>query len=92
MKSGRKQAWSESDDPPSDDSSAEDESSEELATFDSEADVTCPHCGETVTIGLDPGGGEDQTYVEDCQVCCQPWRVHLHYDTDGAATLELEVT
>ncbi len=89
---GRDDSWPSSEEPPSeDDASSRDEPSEELAAFDSEADVTCPHCGETVTIGLDPGGGEDQTYVEDCQVCCQPWRVHLQYDADGVATLELEV-
>jgi hypothetical protein len=33
--------------------------------WDIEAEVSCPYCGETVTIGLDPGGGAIQTYVED---------------------------
>jgi hypothetical protein len=23
--------------------------------------------------------------VEDCQVCCRPWQVHLSYDDHGAA-------
>ena len=31
---------------------------DEAARFDCEAEVTCPHCGERVTIGLDPGGGD----------------------------------
>ena len=88
--SAAEEPWPGSDEAPSDDETPNDMSSDELAAFDSEADVTCPHCGETVTIGLDPGGGEDQTYVEDCQVCCQPWRVHLRYDAGGVATLELE--
>ena len=36
-------------------------------------DVTydCPYCGEQVETTLDLSAG-DQTYVEDCQVCCQP--------------------
>ena len=59
-------------------------------TWDTEAEVTCPYCGENVTIGLDPGGGRIQTYVEDCQVCCQPWRVHVTYDHHGVAQVWAE--
>ena len=65
-------------------------SAEELVTWDTEADVVCPYCGAGVTIGLDPSGGRDQTYVEDCQVCCQPWQVHLRYGRDGGARVEVE--
>lgn len=50
----------------------------------------CPYCGEVITIGLDPGSGRVQTYVEDCQVCCQPWRVHVQYDRDGGALVEVD--
>jgi len=59
-------------------------------TWDTEAQVTCPHCGEPVTIGLDPAGGAAQSYVEDCQVCCQPWRVSVRYDDRGAAEVGVE--
>ncbi len=41
--------------------------------------VSCPYCGASVEIILDPGGGSDQEYVEDCEVCCRPWQVHVHY-------------
>jgi hypothetical protein len=58
--------------------------------WDTEADVTCPCCGEGVTVGLDPGGGPNQTYVEDCQVCCQPWRVQVNYDDHGVARVWVE--
>ena len=57
---------------------------------DSGAEVACPHCGETVTILLDAGGGLRQEYVEDCEVCCRPWHVHVHYDGFGVATVRLE--
>ncbi len=59
-------------------------------TADTEAEVTCPYCGESVTIALDPGSGAAQEYVEDCQVCCRPWTVRVNYDGDGAATVEVE--
>src|SRR3989442_4117869 len=62
-------------DPVRDDADSFEEGEEEdAAAPETEADVTCPHCGETMTITLDPGGGRAQEYVEDCQVCCRPWR------------------
>jgi len=60
--------------------------------LDTEAEVACPYCGEQVVIGLDPGGGTTQEYVEDCQVCCRPWRVRLRYDETGAAEVSVEET
>ena len=56
-------------------------------TADTTAVVVCPYCGEENEVGLDPGSGESQDYVEDCQVCCQPWRVSVEYDSDGAAVV-----
>ncbi|PYP33868.1 MAG: CPXCG motif-containing cysteine-rich protein [Gemmatimonadetes bacterium] len=52
--------------------------------------VICPHCGEENEIGLDPGGGPTQEYVEDCQVCCRPWRVTVRYGPDGGAEVFAE--
>jgi hypothetical protein len=61
-------------------------------TADTDAEVTCPYCGQEVTIGLDPGSGAEQEYVEDCQVCCRPWAVRVTYDDQGGATVELEAS
>ena len=44
---------------------------------DTAALVDCPCCGEAVEIGLDPGGGSHQEYVEDCEVCCNPIAIHV---------------
>jgi hypothetical protein len=52
---------------------------------DLEAEVTCPYCGEVMTIALDPGSGASQEYIEDCQVCCQPWKVSVQYGPAGEA-------
>ena len=54
-------------------------------TADTEAVVQCPYCAEENEIAIDPGGGPTQEYVEDCQVCCQPWRVYVTYLEDGRA-------
>jgi transposase-like protein len=40
-----------------------------------DTEIECPYCGEQVTIFIDPGGGREQRYVEDCPVCCRPWEV-----------------
>jgi hypothetical protein len=48
-------------------------------TAESTADVVCPYCGEAVTIAVDPGGGSTQEYVEDCEVCCNPWDVTVRF-------------
>lgn len=51
--------------------------------------AVCPWCGERISMGLDPGSGTSQAYNEDCEVCCRPWRVEVHYDEEGAVTVEL---
>ena len=56
---------------------------------DTEHTVHCPYCGEAVEIALDPGSGATQSYVEDCQVCCQPWRVSVQYAEDGSADVSV---
>jgi hypothetical protein len=57
---------------------------------DGVADVTawvdCPHCGESVELVVDPGGGSLQEYVEDCEVCCRPMHLTVSWDDEGVAT------
>jgi hypothetical protein len=63
---------------------------EAAASIDDTYVAACPYCGEEVEITIDLGGGEHQSYVEDCGVCCRPWQVNVEVDDDGAAHLELE--
>lgn len=56
---------------------------------ETEATVSCPHCGESVEITLDPSGGDVQEYIEDCEVCCNPWSVVVHFDVEGKAEVEV---
>ena len=80
------------DDP--DAASLEHELDEEFPLGDGTADVDavilCPYCAAENEIALDPGGGARQVYVEDCQVCCQPWRVEVNYRADGGAEVEVQ--
>ena len=47
--------------------------------LEEDVEVICPHCGEAVVIALDVSGGASQDYVQDCEVCCRPWRVQIHF-------------
>ena len=48
--------------------------------------VTCPYCGEEIEIyvELDVRG----SYIQDCEVCCNPWTVRVSRDGDE---LDVEV-
>ena len=37
--------------------------------------VTCPYCGETSEIFIEPDVGG--SFVQDCEVCCNPWLVRV---------------
>jgi hypothetical protein len=50
-------------------------------TADSASSVQCPYCGALNEITLDAGSGAEQDYVQDCEVCCQPWRVDVTRDS-----------
>ena len=43
-------------------------------------EIRCPYCAETLTVVVDESGGRMQSYVEDCQVCCQPIQVRTRVD------------
>jgi hypothetical protein len=49
-----------------------------------EKDITCPYCGETISILIDDSQSE-QNYIEDCQVCCRPMVLNVNVDPDGDA-------
>lgn len=44
--------------------------------------ITCPYCGETIEVLVDPTEAE-QAYIEDCQVCCRPIEISVNLSLDG---------
>ena len=57
--------------------------------YEDEIEVTCPHCGAGGTVLVDFSGGREQSYVEDCGVCCRPWQVIVRIE-DGEADVRVE--
>jgi hypothetical protein len=56
-----------------------------------EGSYTCPTCGESIVIPLDRSGGEEQEYVEDCPVCCNPNVIRVEFfDGDTPARVWAE--
>ena len=52
-----------------------------------EKQITCPYCGEPITILIDDSSSA-QNYIEDCQVCCRPIDINVAVDAAG----EISVT
>jgi hypothetical protein len=51
--------------------------------------ITCPHCWQSIEITLDLSEPE-QTYIEDCSVCCRP--IVIRVSSADGEVLELEAT
>lgn len=49
-------------------------------------EVQCPYCLEWIELWVDPE--TRGAMVQDCDVCCRPWNVHVDRDEEG----ELQVS
>ncbi len=52
------------------------------------AEYSCAYCGEPNMTFVDLSAGGQQSYIEDCQVCCQPNVLFLTIDEQ---TLDIEI-
>ena len=55
-----------------------------------EASYLCDSCGEMIVIPVDLSEGENQTFVEDCPVCCRPSVIHMEQREDGLLQVTAE--
>ena len=55
--------------------------------FESESFLTCPYCGQQISMLLEELYGA-QTYIEDCEVCCNP--IQISYEVKDGAVVRLE--
>jgi hypothetical protein len=49
--------------------------------------VQCPYCGEDVEIFVEPD--VSGSFVQDCEVCCNPWLVRVERSADGERELSI---
>ena len=52
----------------------------------SEQPIFCPYCGESISVLVDDSAA-DQSYVEDCQVCCRPMIIGVSVGPDGEVSV-----
>ena len=52
-----------------------------MADHDEEFTVVCPYCGEEVEIFVE--GDVRGSFVQDCEVCCNPWLVRVTSSREG---------
>ena len=50
---------------------------------------TCPYCWESITMLVDLSASS-QSYVEDCEVCCNPISLHLRAEDDEVVEFEAQ--
>jgi len=58
--------------------------------MDETIEYICPSCGETILLAIDPSGGDVQSYIEDCPVCCNPNQLDVRFDAQGRATIDAQ--
>ena len=48
--------------------------------------VSCPYCGEDIDLLIDQSIPQ-QSYVEDCEVCCRPINLKVAVYPDGSVVV-----
>lgn len=56
--------------------------------MDDVVSVQCPYCFEVMEIDIDPE--TEGTLVQDCEVCCNPWTLHITRDDEGNVSVDVE--
>jgi hypothetical protein len=54
--------------------------------MEEEFQIECPYCGEAVDVYVE--ADVHGTFIQDCEVCCNPWRVEVH-DDDGERSVSV---
>lgn len=49
----------------------------------------CVFCGEENDVFVDRSGGRQQTFTEDCTVCCRPNLITLEIGDDGDVDIQV---
>lgn len=56
--------------------------------MDDTVQVQCPYCFELVELYIDPQQRGEM--VQDCDVCCHPWRVMVRRRGDGSPAVTVD--
>ena len=55
-------------------------------------EFVCPYCGEEISIRIDQTTGDEQSFVSDCEVCCQPIQIRFEIEEDEIINFTAETS
>ena len=55
--------------------------------MDEQFEVECPYCGETVEVYIE--ADVTGSFIQDCEVCCNPWRIVIIHGDAGDRSLRV---
>jgi len=50
----------------------------------------CPYCQQKISMLLDLSTDGEQTYVEDCEVCCHPIQIRYYAQSGNLQNFEFD--
>lgn len=50
--------------------------------------LQCPFCWEEISVLLDPSVRQ-QAYIEDCERCCNPLEIQVHFENEVLQNFEV---
>lgn len=56
--------------------------------MEEEVHFSCPHCWQTISAMLDLSV-EEQTYIQDCEVCCNPFEIGYVVSNGAVSTFNV---
>ena len=51
----------------------------------------CPYCWDEISMLLD-SSVSNQTYIEDCEVCCNPLEINIEFKNNTIIKIEVKTT
>jgi hypothetical protein len=60
----------------------------EVSVEEVEKFFRCPYCRQKISMLLDLSTEGVQSYIEDCEVCCQP--IQITYESNGSELLSFQ--
>lgn len=54
-----------------------------------EVALTCPVCNAAISVLVDGSAG-DQSYIEDCEVCCRPLLIDVTVSGEGVESVQAQ--
>ena len=57
-------------------------------SMESFKEFLCPYCGQPNEVGIDHSGGKRQSFVTDCEICCNPILIRMELSGDELVNFE----